>query len=140
VTSASRLVTRRRALLGAGALLAAGCGPPKQVAAGRSAVLDEQLRVTQIAVAAGASRARERARLLEQAGAKAKPQGAASGDAYAAETAALRSYVAAIGELGDADSRRLLAELVSGAAASQAELARKAGRDPLSSAFPGQPG
>jgi hypothetical protein len=141
VTSASRLVTRRRALLGAGALAIAACGPPKTAAPNRAAILDEQLRMTQIAAAAGASRARARVQLLEQAGAKATsvspPHGA--DDAYAAENEALESYVVAIGELGDPASRKLLAELVSDAAASLAELARKVGRDPLSSAFPGQP-
>jgi hypothetical protein len=136
-------VVTRRALLGAGAAgagaLLAGCGPPDTKAISRQDVLDEQLRLTQQSVAAGASRARARARKLEAAGAVAKPAGAPSGTAYEAEQRALAGYVAAIGKLRDPASRTLLGELVADAAESEAELARELKLDPLPTAFPGQP-
>src|SRR4051812_26774027 len=99
VTIASRMVTTRRALLGAGALLAAGCGPPDEPVASRQDVLDEQLRVTNLSVAAGAPRARARAEKLEAAGAKAPAGTGPSGPkhAYHAEAVALASYVQAGG-------------------------------------------
>ena len=133
------MVSTRRALLGAGALLVAGCGPPDEPTISRQDVLNEQLRVTNLSVAAGAPRARARADKLEAAGAEAKPATGPSGlkDAYAAERNALASYVQAIGQLR-AD-RDLLGELVADAAASQAELARRLELDPLPTAFPGEP-
>jgi hypothetical protein len=138
------MVSTRRALLGAGAAgagaLLAGCGPPDTKAISRQDVLDEQLGLTQQSVAAGASRARARARKLEAAGAVAKqPAGAPSGNAYEAEQRALAGYVAAIGKLRDPASRTLLGELVADAAESEAELARELKLDPLPTAFPGQP-
>jgi len=134
------MVTTRRALLAAGAgTLIAGCGPPDEHVASRQDVLDEQLRVTNESVAAGAPRARARARKLQAAGAKAPPGTGPSGleHAYDAEAAALASYVQAVG--ASRPDRGLLGELVADAAASQAELARRLELDPLPTAFPGEP-
>jgi hypothetical protein len=132
-------VVTRRALLGAGALLVAGCGPPDEPATTRQDVLDEQLKVTNDAVAAGAPRARARAKKLEAAGAKAPPGSGPAGlqNAYQAEGRALASYVMAIGD--SRPDRGLLGELVADAAAGHSELARELKRDPLPTAFPGQP-
>ncbi len=133
----------RRALLGAGAgaLLAAGCGPPESKTAGRQDVLDEQLRLTLLAETAGAPRAGARARTLEAAGATAAKQTGPAGlqAAYDAEQRALAGYVSAIGQLGDRASRELFAPLVADAAQGEAELARRLKRDPLPTAFPGEP-
>ena len=141
LTIASRMVSRR-ALLGAGAgALLAGCGPPDAPAESRADVLSEQLRLTLLAAAAGAPRARARADKLEQAGGASKPVTGPSGAraAYDAERRALAGYVAAIGRLRDPGSRALLAELVADAAQGEAELARALKLDPLPTAFPGQP-
>jgi hypothetical protein len=138
LTIASQMVSRRALLAaGAGSLLAA-CGPPEQAAQSRQEVLNEQLRVTRLAIAAGAARARARANKLEAAGAVAGPVSAPSGprNAYEAEGRALASYVAAVGALRQ--DRKLLGELVADAAASRSELARRLGLDPLPSAFPGE--
>jgi hypothetical protein len=134
-------VVTRRALLGAGAgaLLLAGCGPPKATATSRTDVLDEQLRLTLVSVAAGSSRARARAKTLQAAGATAKAPASTSLSAYEAERNALAGYVQAVGQLRDADSRRLLGGLVVDAAESEAQLAHDAGQNPLATAFPGQP-
>ena len=118
----------------------AGCGPPDEHAASRQDVLDEQLKVTNEAVAAGAPRARARARRLEAAGAKAPPLGnGPSGPqlAYEAEGRALASYVQAVG--ASRPDRDLYGELVADAAAGQSELARRLELDPLPTAFPGEP-
>jgi len=133
------MISSRRALLGAGALLVAGCGPPDEPAASRQDVLDEQLKVTNESVAAGAARARARAKKLEAAGAKAPAGSGPSGlrNAYDAEGRALASYVQAIGaSRGDRD---LYGELLADVAASQSELARELKIDPLPTAFPGEP-
>jgi hypothetical protein len=132
-------VVTRRALLGAGALLVAGCGPPDEPATSRQDVLDEQLKVTNESVAAGATRARARARKLQAAGAKAPAGTGPSGPKYAydAEGRALASYVQAVG--ASRADRDLLGELVADAAASQSELARELKLDPLPTAFPGEP-
>jgi hypothetical protein len=132
-------VVTRRALLGAGALLVAGCGPPDEPVASSQDVLNEQLKVTNQSVAAGATRARARAKKLEAAGATAPPGTGPSGltNAYEAEGRALASYVQAIG--ASRPDRDLLGELVADAAASQSELARRLDLDPLPTAFPGEP-
>jgi hypothetical protein len=138
-------MTTRRALLGAGAAgagaLLVGCGPPLEAAVSRQGVLDEQLRLTRLSLAAGASGAQARATKLEQAGAVAAPAQGPSGTraAYDAERRALAGYVAAVGQLRDPASRALLGELVAAAAESQASLARELKLDALASAFPGQP-
>jgi hypothetical protein len=137
-------MTTRRALLGAGAAgagaLLTGCGPPEEATVSRQDVLDEQLRLTRLSVAAGARGAQARATKLEQAGAVASPARGPSGTraAYDAERRALAGYVAAVGQLRDAASRALLGELVAGAAESEASLARELKLDALASAFPGQ--
>jgi hypothetical protein len=146
---------RRALLLGAGgAALLAACGPPDQPAAKPADVLGEQLRLTQLAVAAYAgaraplaeASARARAAKLTAAvrAAGGKPGPAPSGPAgaqaaYDAESRALAGYVAAIGELGDRASRTLLAGLVPMAAQAQALLAPRVHRDPLAAPFPGEP-
>jgi hypothetical protein len=145
-------VVNRRALLGAGAAgagaLLAGCGPPNEPAARRADVLGEQLRLTRLVVAAYAgqpalrSRAQERVKRLEAAGAKSgTPASGPSGPqaAYDAERRALAAHVAAIGSLRDRASRELLGSLVADAAAGEATLARMLDLDPLATAFPGQP-
>jgi hypothetical protein len=145
----------RRALLGAGGVaLLAGCGPPAAPAARPADVLAEQLRLTQLAVAAYAgvdapalvSSARDRQSRLTAAlrASGATPGAAPSGPtgvraAYEAEGRALAGHVAAVGELRDHASRSLLGGLVAGAAQAQAALAPLVHRDPLASAFPGQP-
>jgi hypothetical protein len=144
-------VVTRRALLGAGAAgagaLLAGCGPPDEPAAARGDVLGEQLRLTRLVVAAYAgrpdlrSRAQERVKRLEAAGAKSPaPATGPSGTqaAYDAERRALAAHVAAIGMLRDPASRELLGALVASAAAAEARLARMLELDPLATAFPGQ--
>jgi hypothetical protein len=125
--------------LGAGAVFVAGCGPPDEPAASRQDVLDEQLKVTNAAVAAGAPRAPARAAKLEAAGAKAPAGSGPSGleHAYDAEGRALASYVQAIG--ASRPDRNLYGELVADAAAGQSELARELKIDPLPTAFPGEP-
>ncbi len=134
------MVTRRALLgAGAGALLVAGCGPPDEPAVSSQDVLNEQLKVTNASVAAGATRARARAKKLEAAGATAPPGTGPSGlkNAYEAEGRALASYVQAVG--ASRADRGLLGELVADAAASQSELARRLELDPLPTAFPGEP-
>jgi hypothetical protein len=133
-------VVTRRALLAAGAgTLLTACGPRDEPATSRQDVLDEQLKVTNDAVAAGAPRARARAAKLEAAGAKAPAGSGPSGldHAYEAEGRALTSYVQAIG--ASRADRDLYGELVADAAAGKSELARELKIDPLPSAFPGEP-
>ncbi|HEY6888316.1 MAG TPA: hypothetical protein VI300_11065 [Solirubrobacter sp.] len=143
----------RRALLGAGALsLLAGCGPPDEPKVDAGQVLGEQLRVTQLVVGAyagGAERRNAEARVkrIEDAlvAAGGTPGAApASGvvganEALAAESAALRAHVAAVGELGGNDYRELLSGLIVDAASAQSRLLAELGRPPLPTAFPGQP-
>lgn len=145
----------RRALLGAGALsLLAGCGPPEEVKVDPAAVLGEQLRVTQGVVHAyagvggdGRSKAEARADRLEAALRAAggtppsAPAGGATGveAALAAESAALRAHVAAVGELQCPEFRELLAGLIVDAATAESHLLAELDRPPLETAFPGQP-
>jgi hypothetical protein len=134
------MISTRRALLAAGAgTLLTACGPPEQAATSRQDVLNEQLKVTNESVAAGAARARARANKLEAAGATAPPGTGPSGleHAYQAEGRALASYVQAVG--ASRPDRGLLGELIADAAVSQAEQARRLELDPLPTAFPGQP-
>jgi hypothetical protein len=147
------MVTRRRLLaagLSGGAALLTGCGADEVAGPRPADVLTEQLRVTQLVVAAyagvdaprAAARARARVRKIEAAlgaspPAPAGPSGPAA--AYAAERTALAAHVAAVGQLGDPDLRALLSELVAGAAQGEAALAGLLKRDPLPTAFPGQP-
>jgi hypothetical protein len=146
-------VVTRRALLGAGAVsLLAGCGPPDEPKVDVGAVLGEQLRVTQAVVgsyAGGAERRNAEARVrrvedaLRDAGetpGAAPPAGATGATAsLAAESAALRAHVAAVGELGGDEHRELLSGLIVDAASAEARLLAELGRPPLPTAFPGQP-
>jgi len=136
----------RRALLGAGALLVAGCGAPEAVPVDSVDVLNHALLQLQVAELAygdepGRAGAARRSAKLEAAvrALGGTPQRApASGPrgtraALDAERAALRSQVAAVGKLPDAKSRALLASLIAETAAAEARLAKG------STSFPGQP-
>jgi hypothetical protein len=131
----------RRALLGAGALLIVGCGPPEEPEVVPNEVLSEQLRVTQASVAALEgeprlrARAEERAAALEQAGATAPDSTDGPADALAAVRAELAGHVQAVGLLEEAEYRELFAKLVAGAAADETALM------PIRelTAFPGTP-
>jgi hypothetical protein len=118
----------RRALLGAGALLVVGCGPPEEAEVVPEDVLTEQLRVTKASVAALEAepqlraRAQERAAALEQAGATAPDPTDGPADALAAVRAELASHVQAVGLLEEAEYRTLFAKLVAGAAADESAL------------------
>jgi hypothetical protein len=144
----------RRALLGAGALaLLAGCGPQEEPPVDVSAVLSEQLRLTQAVAGAysgvageGGADARRRAERLETALRAAggtprpAPQGATGVEAaLAAEQAALRGHVAAVGVLKQPEYRELLAGLIADAAAAESALLTTLERPPAPTAFPGQP-
>lgn len=141
----------RRALLGAGALLLVGCGPPDEPEVNAADVWGEQLRVSQAALAAyeGVSeaaslrvRASERVEQLEAmagaAGAK-PPAGTPSLEAaLEAERVALQTHVAAVGLLEDRASRELLGTLIAGSAEAVAGLRQLLGAPPIVDAFPGQ--
>jgi hypothetical protein len=147
-------VVTRRALLGAGALtLLAGCGSEEEPEVDVGQVLAEQLRATQAVAAAYAGVAGEgrvnasaRVELLEAAvrDAGGSPGAAPTGDtgveaALAAEQAALRAHVAAVGQLEARGYRELLVGLIVDAAAGESALLLKLKRPPAPSAFPGQP-
>ena len=144
----------RRALFGAGALtLLAGCGPQEEPEADTGKVLTEQLRATQRVAAAYAGVAGEgrvnaaervdrvQAALRDAGGtpgpAPAGPAGVEA--ALAAEQAALRAHVAAVGQLKAAPYRELLVGLIADAAAGESALLTVLKRPPAPSAFPGQP-
>jgi hypothetical protein len=149
------VVSTRRALFGAGALaLLAGCGPEEESKVDAEAVLSEQQRLTQRVVdsyedvpLAGALKANAEARLhrldavLEQKPGNTFEKEADTGleAALAAESAALRAHVAAVGQLKAAEYRELLAGLITGAAANQSALLLRLDRPPAPTAFPGQP-
>jgi hypothetical protein len=152
-------VVTRRALLGAGAsaLVIAGCGPPEESEVDVGSVLSEQLRVSLAAAEAydglpeaGSLRANAEARArrvsdaLDRLGGKpSRSLQFASGTgleaALAAESAALRAHVAAVGQLQDRESRELLAGLITDAAQAESALLARLGRPPSPTAFPGQP-
>src|SRR4051812_22109928 len=147
VTIAARMVTRR-ALLGAGLVALAGCGPPDEPEVVTSDVWRDQLRAAQRVVAAyegvdGAqhlrARARARVKRLEAVAQAGAPPATAAGAqaALAAERAELLAHVNAIDLLGDRASRALLADLVADSAQSEAALLALLGRRPLQTAFPG---
>lgn len=147
----------RRALLGAGAVaLLAGCGPPEHEEIVPADVLRRQLEVTDAVIAAVEGvpeaaplrrNAEDRARRIEAmlraeaaapAAAKTFQAGTTLEGALAAESAALREYVAAIGLLGDREHRELLGGLVADSATNEAALLELLDR-PLPTAFPGEP-
>jgi hypothetical protein len=153
-------MTTRRALLGAGAgavALLAGCGREQEPKIDAGAVLSEQQRLTERAVGsyegiplAGALKANAEARVrrlnavLERFPGKSgetleKQPETGLDAALAAESAALRAHVAAVGQLQAGEYRELLAGLVIGAAANQAALLLRLDRPPAPTAFPGEP-
>jgi hypothetical protein len=156
VTIASRIVTRR-ALLGAGAVaLLAGCGPTQEPEVDAGAVLAEQQRLTERVVGSyegvplsGALRANAQARVRRLNAVRERFPGRSATfekepdtgleAALAAESAALRAHVAAVGELKAAEFRELLAGLVADAAANQAALLLRLGRPAAPTPFPGEP-
>ena len=151
MTIASRMVTRR-ALLGAGVLLVAGCGPPEAAEVDEAEVWSDSLRAAQIAEAAygnddGRTAARRRVATLEAEVVRTggtppiAPTNAASGGnlALVAERAALRTYIAAVGRLKDAHSREVLADVITGSGAAESEILLALAKDPAQSSFPGQP-
>jgi hypothetical protein len=151
------VVGTRRALLASGSVaLLAGCGATKARGEDTATLLAQQLQAAQVTAAAFAGlrgveglRARARARVrrleaaLRAAGGQPRPEpdAAASSSlalALDAESAALRAHVAATGRTFDRSVRALLADLVVDTAQDEALLARRLGRDPLATAFPGQ--
>jgi hypothetical protein len=116
-----------------------------------AAVLGEQLRLSRVAAAAHepgplAAAAHARAKQLEAAvrsagGTPGPVPGGSLGTeaALAAERAALAAHVQAVGRLEEREWRELLAELITGAAESEAALLAQLGRPPAPTAFPGQP-
>lgn len=151
-------MTTRRALFGAGAgalALLAGCGAEEKPKVDVGQVLGEQLKLTQAVADAyqgvpgdGRASAQRRVALLEtalkQVGGNVSPvtggdRPAGAEVALAAESAALRGHVAAVGQLGESQWRELLAGLIADAAAGESALLTRLKRPPLPSAFPGQP-
>jgi hypothetical protein len=141
------VVTRRAALLGAGTLLLAGCGPPDEPEVDAATVWGEQLRVSQAALAAyppgisSRAKAADRvARLEALAGAAGETPLATPGleAALNAERVALQTHVAAVGALEDRASREVLADLVAGTAEAVSALRQLMDEPPIVDAFPGQ--
>jgi hypothetical protein len=141
-------VVTRRALLGAGVLVLAGCGPPDEPEVVPKDVLEQQLRVAVTAAQAlnDTPKLRDSAdvRVLRIAAAYERLGGVwedvasaapANPDALAAVRAELAAHVQAVGLLGATEYRELFAEVVASAAADEAALA------PVRelTAFPGTP-
>jgi uncharacterized membrane protein len=137
----------RRALLGAGVLLVAGCGPPDAPEIVPKDVLEQQLRVAVTAAQALNNtqlRDSSDARVLRiaaayedlggdwEAVANAAPEGR---DALTAVRAELAAHVQAVGQLGEPEYRELFAEVIASAAADEAALAPPYELTP----FPGTP-
>jgi hypothetical protein len=147
----------RRALLGAGALLVAGCGAPDAPPVNAREVWGEQYRASLDASrayrgVAGAGDLAERARRrADRAGAAyaraggaverggSVPAASSLQAVLAAERRALRAHVAAVGVLADRESRELLANLISESAAAESALLERLHEAPAAAAFPGQP-
>lgn len=135
----------RRALLGAGALLLVGCGPPDEPKVNADNVWGEQLGASQRALAAYPSialraAAADRVAQLDFVGAIGPaPQATPSLEAaLAAERVALQTHVAAVGLLEDRASRELLATLIAGTAEAVSALRAELDEPPIVDAFPGQ--
>ena len=141
------MVGTRRALLGAGALVLVGCGPPDEPEVNAAAVWGEQLRASRQALAAYPpsisvrAEAAARVRRLEAlAGAAGESATASPGleAALRAERVALQTHVAAVGVLEDRASREVLGELVAGTAEAVSALRKLMDEPPVVDAFPGQ--
>ncbi len=151
-SDAARRLTRRGLLAAGGAAVLAGCGPPDKRVHSSAEVLESQRRAAQELTAAfaglpDADRARV-AKLAARAAARAARLGAERpaapapttlDDVLKAEQAALRAHVAGVGQTTDVSLRTLLAGLVADGAQDLSSLLGKLGRDPLATAFPGEP-
>ncbi len=122
----------RRALLGAGALLLAGCGPPEDPEIVPKDVLEEQLRATYAAAASlegeprlrarATERARQLAAALEQAGGTVPNTTDRPADALAAVRHELAIHVQGVGLLTEPEHRELMAAVIASAAADETAL------------------
>ncbi len=152
MTIASRMVTTRRALLGAGALVLVGCGPPEEPEVVPKDVLEQQLTVAVTAAQTlnDTPKLRDRsdkrvlqiAAAYEELGGVSEPVAEAapdSPDALAAVRAELAAHVQAVALLGERKHRELLAEVIASAAADESALLMSAGEQPVAAAFPGSP-
>jgi hypothetical protein len=134
-------------------LLIAGCGPPEATEVDAAEVWNDSLRAAQVSEAAygdedGRPGAKRRVAVLEaevvRAGGSPSVAPSASGAtggkvALAAERAALRTHVAAVGLLTDAHSREVLAQVIAQTAAAESEILFALAENPSPSSFPGQP-
>ena len=141
------VLTRRAALLGAGTLLLAGCGPPEEQEVNATQVWGEQLRASQRALAAYPPGISQRAkasarvdRLEALAGAAGETPTATPSleAALNAERVALQTHVAAVGQLSDRASRETLATLIAETAEAVSALRLLMDEPPIVDAFPGQ--
>ncbi|MDA0180257.1 hypothetical protein OJ997_08120 [Solirubrobacter phytolaccae] len=150
----------RRALLGAGALLLVGCGPPDEPEVNAANVWRDQLLASMRAEVAYPeialrSAARDRVRQLEAAAGGAiaasvfvPPQAPGQTreeqrkrqleSALDGERRALQAHVAAVGVLEDRASRELLGTLIAGTAEAVSALRAELDEPPIVDAFPGQ--
>jgi hypothetical protein len=142
----------RRALLGAGVLLLAGCGPPKEPEVKASDVWEDQLGASRDALAAypdgpatarlrkaAESRVKRLAAVAPSGGSVQRAVSPSLDAALDAERTALQRHVEGVGLLKDTASRELLSGLVAETAQAQSELLELLKRRPLETAFPGQP-
>ncbi len=141
------MVTRRAALLGAGTLLLAGCGPSEEQEVNATQVWGEQLRASQRALAAYPPGIPPRAKASARVDRLEALAGAAGATATAtpgleaalnAERVALQTHVAAVGQLGDRESRAILGDLIAGTAEAVSALRLLMDEPAIVDAFPGQ--
>ena len=126
----------RRALLGAGALLLVGCGPPDEPEVNAANVWGEQLRASQRALASYPDPGALRTVL---AGLGATPSAPEPDPAPALERKQqnVYDYVAVLPQLADPDLRVLVMELAASEAEHLAALRLEAGDEPVPDAFAG---